>query len=71
MRLSEPDNLIHVILNGVGNEEGISGVVMPGFRDAFDDTEVAAIAAYLRASRTSNAPWAELETRIEDIRAAK
>ncbi|MGJ8596141.1 cytochrome c [Sulfitobacter sp.] len=71
VRLSEPDNLIHVILNGVGNEEGISGVVMPGFRDAFDDTEVAAIAAYLRASRTSNAPWAELETKIEDIRAAK
>ncbi|TCS54471.1 mono/diheme cytochrome c family protein [Primorskyibacter sedentarius] len=68
-RFSEPDNLIHVILNGVTSPEGIPGVVMPSFRTAMSDEEVAAIAAYLRASRTDEAAWPELSQKVSTIRA--
>jgi len=66
--LNQPDNLIHAILDGVDNESGISGVVMPSFRDALNDQEIAQIAAYLRNSRTDHEPWTELQQRITDIR---
>ncbi len=69
-RLDEPDNLIHVTLDGVGNEDGIAGVVMPGFRNALNDEEVAAIAAYLRESRTDRAAWPDLANKVANIRAA-
>lgn len=70
VRLGEPDNLVQVILEGVGNDEGMAGVVMPGFREAMSDDEVAAIAAYLRASRTEFAPWADLANTVSRIRNA-
>ncbi len=68
-RLDEPDNLIHVILDGVGNEEGLPGIVMPGFRNALDDQEVASIAAYLRRSRTDKQEWTDLTDAVSTIRA--
>ncbi|MBU1304648.1 MAG: cytochrome c [Alphaproteobacteria bacterium] len=67
-RLDAPDNLVQVILNGVGNEEGMAGVVMPGFRAALSDDEVAAISAYLRASRTEFTPWPDLAATVSRIR---
>ncbi len=70
-RLAEPDNLVHVILDGVGNEDGLAGVVMPGFRNSFNDEEVAAIAAYLRSSRTDKAAWTDLAGKVADIRAGR
>ncbi|QKV19005.1 cytochrome c [Oricola thermophila] len=71
LRVEAPDNLVHVILNGVANEEGIPGVVMPAFRNALDDDEIAAIAAYLRASRTDLEPWPELVRTVSQIRIAE
>ncbi len=68
VHLNQPDNLIHVILDGLDNESGIAGVVMPRFRDALNDEEVALIAGYLRASRTDKNPWPELTLRVSDIR---
>lgn len=68
-RLEAPDNLIHVMLDGVGNEEGLPGIVMPGFRDALNDNEIALIAAYLRTSRTEKAAWSDLPGRVSAIRA--
>lgn len=68
-RLDEPDNLIHVILDGVGNEDGIAGIVMPAFRNALNDEEVAAVAAYIRKSRTDKAAWADLSNKVANIRA--
>jgi mono/diheme cytochrome c family protein len=68
-RLDEPDNLLHVILDGVGNEEGIDGVVMPAFRDALNDEEIAAIAEYLRTSRTDKSAWVDLSGKVAQIRA--
>ncbi len=68
-RLEMPDNLIHVILDGVGNEEGLPGIVMPGFRTALSDEEIAVIAAYLRMSRTDKPAWTDLPGKVSAIRA--
>lgn len=69
-RIASPDNLIQVILNGVNNADGVSGVVMPAYRDALGDKEVAAIANYLRSQRAQLTPWAGLDQKVADIRRA-
>jgi mono/diheme cytochrome c family protein len=68
VHLSDPSNLIQVILRGVSAEEGIPGVVMPAFGGALGDAEIARIAAYLRRTRTSLPPWPDLATKIDAIR---
>jgi len=66
--LETPNNLIHVILDGVNGPEGMSGVVMPGFRNALDDEQVAAVSAYLRDKRANRPAWPELTATVADIR---
>ncbi|AOZ69388.1 aldehyde dehydrogenase [Rhodobacter xanthinilyticus] len=68
-RLDDPSNLIHVILDGVAANEGAGGTVMPAFRGALSDDEIAAIAAYLRADRAGLAPWPELAAKVAALRA--
>ncbi|WP_417280551.1 cytochrome c [Celeribacter sp.] len=68
MRLDDPTNLIHVMLEGVKADQGMEGVVMPAF-STLSDEQIAAIAAYLRASRTDKAPWDGLEQHVAEIRA--
>ncbi len=68
LHLAEPINLIHVMLNGIGAGEGAAGVVMPAFK-GFGDTQIAGIAAYLRATRTDKAPWPDLEKTVSKVRA--
>ncbi|MFT6774662.1 MAG: mono/diheme cytochrome c family protein [Paracoccaceae bacterium] len=67
--LDAPDNLIHVILDGMTAPEGIAGVVMPGFRGALNDTEITAIAAYLRDKRAGRSAWPDLAGTVADVRA--
>lgn len=67
--LDDPANLLRVILDGVKSSEGTHGVVMPAYREALDDAQIAAIAGYLRASRTNLAPWTDLEARVKTLRA--
>jgi len=66
--LSDPSNLIQVILRGISAEEGMPGVVMPAFGGALSDADVARIAAYLRRTRTDLPPWPDLWTKIAEIR---
>lgn len=68
VHLSDPNNLIQVILRGISAEEGMPGVVMPGFDEALSDTDIARIAAYLRRTRTSLPPWPDLPAKIAAIR---
>jgi len=67
-RLDKPDNLIHVILDGVSSDEGSKGIVMPAFRHALSDEQIAAIAAYLRDKRAELKPWSDLTSRVAGIR---
>src|SRR5208283_1876915 len=59
LNLPDPTNLIQVVLRGVRTDEGITGVVMPGF-SALSDADIAHIAAYLRRTSTSLPPWEDL-----------
>ncbi len=68
LSLPDPTNLIQVMLRGVGAEEGIPGVVMPSFAQAFTDTDLARIAAYLRRTRTNLPPWPDLEKKVAAMR---
>lgn len=65
--LDEPTNLINVILDGVRSDQGIRGIVMPGFRDALSDADISAIAAYLRKEAGEDA-WPKLQQKVADVR---
>jgi nicotinate dehydrogenase subunit B len=68
---ARPDNLLRVILEGV--REPASGELgfMPAFRDAFDDAQVAQLAAYLRQRFAPDKPaWLGLEAASARVRAA-
>jgi mono/diheme cytochrome c family protein len=67
--LETPNNLIHVMLDGVSAPEGIAGVVMPGFRHALSDSEITAIATYLRDNRAGKPAWTDLAATVASIRA--
>lgn len=65
--LDAPTNLINVILDGLRSDQGISGVVMPGFRDALSDKDISAIAAFLRQT-ANQSPWPKLQQQVGEIR---
>ena len=67
LNLPDPTNLIQVVLRGVRTNEGIPGVVMPGF-SALSDADIAHIAAYLRRTRTSLPPWRNLDASVAAVR---
>ena len=67
LNLPDPANLIQVVLRGVRTDEGIPGVVMPGF-SGLSDADIAHIAAYLRSTRTSLPPWRDLEAKVAAVR---
>lgn len=50
-KLTNPSNLIHVVLNGIPEQKLADGEVMqsmPGFRGAFDDQQIADLVNYMR-----------------------
>lgn len=59
---SDPSKLISAILYG-------RGAAMPGFASGLADSEVAAISAYLRATRSFGSPWDNLATTVATVRA--
>ncbi len=67
LNLPDPTNLIQVVLRGVRTDEGIPGVVMPGF-GALSDADIAHIAAYLRRTRTTLPPWSNLDAKVAAVR---
>jgi mono/diheme cytochrome c family protein len=68
LTLSEPTNLIQVVLKGVSNREGAPGLVMPPYASSFVDAEIARLAAYLRRTRTKCPPWTDVENKVSAIR---
>ena len=67
LHLDEPTNLINVILDGFRADQGITGIVMPAYRDAFSDQDIANIAAYLRQSAGEKA-WPNLISKVGEVR---
>jgi mono/diheme cytochrome c family protein len=68
LSLPEPTNFIQAVLGGVGNTDGARGLVMPAYASSFSDAEVAGMAAYLRRTRTTQPPWADLENKVSVAR---
>ena len=67
--LPGPSNLIRIVLQGLAPADGDPGAFMPGYAGAYTDAQVAAIAAYVRASYTDRPEWKNLEREVRKVRA--
>jgi len=68
LHADNPTNLVQVVLNGISREGGIKGGFMPGFANALSDADIAALANYLRSTRTDKKPWPDLQAQVTRIR---
>ena len=64
----DPTNLIRATLKGVTLQEGLPGVMMPGFADSFSDEELLSMLSFLRVSYAGQASWPDLAERVREIR---
>jgi mono/diheme cytochrome c family protein len=55
-----PTNLIRVTLDGIHPREGENGGMMPAFRGALDDTQLASLVAFLRTRFGHAPPWQDV-----------
>ena len=64
-----PDNLLNVIQNGIDAPATDALGYMPGFKDSFDDRQIADLVIYIRATFAPNeAPWKDLAQASARIR---
>jgi nicotinate dehydrogenase subunit B len=64
------DNLLRVIMEGVATDRSGEHGAMPGFRQHFDDEQMATLVRYLRGRFAPGQPmWADLPQTIARIRA--
>jgi nicotinate dehydrogenase subunit B len=68
---AKPDNLLHVLHNGIDSPATAELGYMPGFRDVYDDKQIAELAAYIRARYAPDQPaWTDLEKASAQLRHA-
>ena len=67
----DPTNLVQVVLHGIGVKDGLPGTMMPAFGVGMSDDDVAAIATYLRKSRTTLPPWTDVPGVVARVRSGK
>ncbi len=64
-----PDNLIHVILDGISDPPTRHLGYMPGFADSLDDDQITELVTYLRAQFGHGAePWSDVKGRVAQLR---
>ena len=64
-----PDNLIHVILNGIQNPASEELGFMPGFAGVLNDQQIGDLVRYLRAEHAGDQPtWDRVEDSVARIR---
>ncbi|MDB5864221.1 MAG: putative diheme cytochrome c-553, partial [Betaproteobacteria bacterium] len=68
LSLGSPGNLIRIVLQGMAPPDGERGSFMPGFAGAYTDSQVAALAAYLRATYTDRPAWKDVERDVRKQR---
>jgi nicotinate dehydrogenase subunit B len=65
-----PDNLIRVILDGIGSPARPELGTMPAYRDSFNDAQVAELVSYLRQQFAGGKPaWQDVTASVARIRA--
>ena len=68
---ANPDNLLQVIHNGINSPATADLGYMPGFREVYDDRQMAELAAYIRARYAPDQPpWKGLEQASAQLRHA-
>ncbi|CAB3729704.1 molybdopterin cofactor-binding domain-containing protein [Paraburkholderia rhynchosiae] len=66
----KPDNLIRVILDGIGSPARPELGTMPAYRDSFNDAQVAELVSYLRRQFAGGKPaWQDVAASVARIRA--
>ena len=63
----KPQNFIRTVLDGIDGSDGLPGA-MPAFRDKLSDSDLIALAEYLRTERTNAAGWPGLDKLVRKIR---
>jgi mono/diheme cytochrome c family protein len=63
-----PRDTLRLILNGIPAERGTRGAFMPGFADTFSNAQIAGLAAFVRASFSSQTAWTLDEADVEKLR---
>lgn len=63
-----PDNLIRATLHGVSIEDGLPGVMMPGFASALSDEDLVSLVTFLRETQSSQPAWSNLSERVRSLR---
>jgi mono/diheme cytochrome c family protein len=71
VHLPDASNLAHIILHGVEAPPRARFAAMPGFADALTDTQIAAVAAWLRRTSTDRTPWPDLESTVNRVRTGR
>ena len=65
-----PDNLVRVILDGIREPVSAQIGFMPAFRHSLDDTQIAALATYMRSRYApGRAAWKDLPAAVSRLRA--
>jgi nicotinate dehydrogenase subunit B len=71
IQADSPDNLLRVILAGIDDPATPDLGFMPGFADAYDDEQIAALAGYLRREHAPDRPvWSDLRAASARVRTA-
>lgn len=65
---SVPDNMIHIILNGIQLPATDQLGYMPGFRYNMNDQQIVALLSYLREDFAQQPAWTKLAERVKQIR---
>jgi mono/diheme cytochrome c family protein len=68
LRADSPRNLIKTVLDGIPLSRGDASHYMPAFANSLNDSQIAAIAGYLREQTCSARPWADLDKTISSLR---
>jgi mono/diheme cytochrome c family protein len=68
LNASDPSSMIQIILHGIDIKDGLPDTMMPGFAQTLDDAQVAELASWLRATRTSQPPWQDLQSKVTALR---
>ncbi|MBS0518738.1 MAG: c-type cytochrome [Proteobacteria bacterium] len=68
--MDDPNNFLHIVLDGIQRQDGLPGPTMPAFRDALNDREIGGIAQFLRRTRTTLSAWGEMPVMVKKMRGA-
>jgi mono/diheme cytochrome c family protein len=70
LNVAAPNDALHVMIHGLSPTAGRAGPSMPAFGEIFSDSQIAEIAAYMRARFTDRPAWSDVARAVSDVRGA-